>query len=175
MNLFMGKRLKLQHAIILAGFFFCFSDLHGQLTRPGNPLPLNYPGLRSLSQYEFYVSEQEKRMSEAAPEDPRLKPARSGTLIQTDYNPQNSGTWDTLAGGLRVWRIAFKVRDAKLLNLILKPYHVEPGVKIFLYDSLQQNILGAFTDLNNNPDPRDGHGFHTRRSAYPGASDAFIY
>ena len=52
---------------------------------------------------------------------------------------------------MRVWRIAFKVKDARLLNLILKPYHVEPGVKIFLYDSLQQNILGAFTDLNNKP------------------------
>ncbi len=95
--------------------------------------------------------EQEKKQAEGISVDPRLKPARSGMMIETDLNPGNSGTWDTLANGMRIWRIAFRVKDARLLNLLLKPYHVEPGVKIFLYDSLQQNTLGAFTDLNNKP------------------------
>jgi lysyl endopeptidase len=151
MNLFPDLRFKVKHKIILAGLLFCFSNLYGQLTRPGSPLPVNYPGLKNPSLYEFNVTEQEKRQAAVTSEDPRLKPARSGMMIETDYNPGNSGTWDTLANGLRIWRIAFKVKDARLLSLILKPYHVESGVKIFLYDPLQQNVLGAFTDLNNKP------------------------
>ncbi len=149
MNIHSGTPFKLIQQVVLAGFLFCFSALHGQLSRPGNPFPLNYPGLKNPSLYEFTVSEQEKKQSQGIAEDPRLKPARSGMMIETDFDPGNSGTWDTLPDGMRVWRIAFRVREARLLNLVLKPYHVEPGVKIFLYDSLQQNILGAFTDLNN--------------------------
>jgi len=149
MNLNSGVRLQLLRQLILTGFLFFFSAAHGQLTRPGSPLPLSYPSLKVPVLYEFSVSEAEKRQSADLSGDPRLKPARSGMMIETDYNPGNSGTWDTLSGGLRIWRIAFKVNEARLLNLLLKPYHVQPGVKIFLYDSLQQNVLGAFTDLNN--------------------------
>jgi hypothetical protein len=134
---------------VLTGFLFCFSAVQGQLTRPGSPLPLNYPGLKNPVLYEFSVPEQEKKGAANIPDDPRLKPARSGMMIETDYNPENSGTPNTLPDGMRIWRIAFRVKDARLLNLVLKPYHVEPGVKIFVYDSLQQNILGAFSDLNN--------------------------
>lgn len=151
MNRLPGTGLKRMHQLILTGFLFFSPTIYGQLTRPGNPLPLNYPGLRSPLLYEFVVSEQEKKQAAGTAEDPRLKPAGSGTMIETDYNPGNSGTWDTLSDGLKIWRIAFRVKDARLLNLILKPYHVEPGVKIFIYDSLQQNVLGAFTDLNNKP------------------------
>jgi lysyl endopeptidase len=151
MNLNSGTHLRLLQRAILVGLSFCFSAAHGQLTRPGNPLPLYYPGLKNPAIYEFSVSEQEKKQAAGISEDPRLKPARSGMMIETDYHPGNSGTWDTLSDGMRVWRIAFRVKDARLLNLLLKPFHAEPGVKIFLYDSLQQNTLGAFTDLNNNP------------------------
>ncbi len=159
MNRFPGTRYNLLHQLILAGFLFCFTTIHGQLTRPGNPLPLNYPGLHNLSLFEFEVPEQEKKQAVRTMEDPRLKPARSGTMIETDYNPRNSGTWDTLSDGMKIWRLAFKVRDARLVNLILKPYQVEPGVKIFIYDSLQQNVLGAFTDLNNKPNRVLATGF----------------
>jgi lysyl endopeptidase len=151
MNWYFGKHLRPLQLVILTGFLACFSSAHGQLTRPGSPLPLNYPGLKNPSLYEFIVSEQEKKQAAGISEDPRLKPARSGMMIETNYSPLNSGTWDTLSDGRRIWRIAFRVKDARLLNLLLKPYQVEPGVKIFLYDSLQQNTLGAFTDLNNKP------------------------
>jgi lysyl endopeptidase len=151
MNHFFTRRPWLQQQVVLSGFLFCFSSVYGQLSRPGNPLPLSYGGLKNPSLYEFTVSDQEKKQAAGIPEDPRLKPARSGMMIETGYNPRNSGTWDTLPDGMRLWRIAFRVKDARLLNLILKPYHVEPGMKIFLYDPMQQNILGAFTDLNNKP------------------------
>lgn len=149
MDIYSRRHHKLLQQVILTGLLFCYSAMYGQLTRPGSPFPLHYPGLKNPAVYEFTVSEQEKKQAAAAPEDPRLKPARSGMLIETDYNPANSGTWDTLPDGMRIWRIAFKVRESRLLNLILKPYQVQPGIKIFLYDPLQQNILGAFTDLNN--------------------------
>jgi lysyl endopeptidase len=151
MNHHSSGYLRLMQPVILTWFLFCFSVVHGQLSRPGSPLPLHHPGLKNPALYEFSVSEKEKKQAAGISEDPRLKPARSGMMIETGYNPGNSGTWDTLSDGMRVWRIAFRVRDARLLNLLLKPFHVQPGVKIFLYDSLQQNILGAFTDLNNKP------------------------
>jgi lysyl endopeptidase len=133
----------------LSMLMFLSTIVHGQLTRPGNPLPLHYPGLKSIAVYELQVSEQEKKWAMNGPGESLLKPARSGMLIDSDYSPDNAGTWDTLTNGTRVWRIAFKVEGARLLSLIFKPFHVNSGTKIFLYDPMQQTILGAFSDLNN--------------------------
>ena len=131
--------------------FFC-SLANAQLTRPGRPLSPDFAGLKKLIVYEFQVSGEEKMKARNKPDASLLKPARSGILIDTDYNPENSGTWDTLRDGTRIWRCGFKVGDARALSLIFKPYQVKSGVRIFIYDPLQQIILGAFSDLNNKPE-----------------------
>jgi lysyl endopeptidase len=135
--------------VILSGFVLVTSLALAQITRPGNPLPLNYPGLKNVAVYDLAVPEENRRQGPVTSEGPRLKPAGSGTEIEVDYTAQNSGTWDTLADGMRIWRIAFRVQGARLLNLVLTNFRVETGVKIFIYDPGQQDVLGAYSDLNN--------------------------
>jgi lysyl endopeptidase len=147
-------RFALKHTLIFRPWFFsglvCLSALaQGQLTRPGNPLPLLYPGLKYPVVYEFQVGEQEKRKALEVSGGSMLKPAHSGMRIEVDYDPANSGTWDTLADRTRIWRCGFHVEGARLLSLMIKPFQIKSGVRIYLYDPLQQNILGAFSDLNN--------------------------
>jgi lysyl endopeptidase len=142
------KRLRRFRLKFLVGLVFLSAMAYGQLTRPGRPLPLHYPGLKDPVIYEFQLSETEKRVREE-PGESFLKPARSGMLIDVNYNPGNSGAWDTLDDKTLIWRCGFHVDGARLLSLILKPFQLKSGVRIFLYDPLQQYILGAFSDLNN--------------------------
>ena len=135
---------------LVALLFFCMHG-QGQLSRPGNPLPLYYTGAGKLIVYELQIPQEEKNRLLNQEEPSLLKPAGNGLLIEADFSPENSGTWDTLEDGTKIWRAAFHIEDAAAINLNFNPYHLNKGVKIFLYDPGQQTILGAFTDLNNKP------------------------
>lgn len=123
--------------------------LTGQLSRPGRPYPLTYPGSPALQLIELPVSESLKAEAMKMQENSLLKSAKSGLLIDVDTHPGNAGVWDTLSDGMRIWRTAFHAAEATRMNLLLAPYNLEKGVRIFIYSSDQQYILGAFSDLNN--------------------------
>ena len=119
-----------------------------QLSRPGKPYPIDYPGSPPLKVYELTVSETLKEKALTG-EPSMLKPASSGILIDVDFDPENAGLWDTLDNGSKIWRAAFYVKDANTMSLVFAPYQLEKGVKIFLYNVNRETVLGAFTDLNN--------------------------
>lgn len=135
--------------LALSTWLLSFLQCQAQLSRPGNPYPVEYPGAPQLMVYELPVTESLKEKALAIDPQSLLKPAKSGFLIQVDYNPENAGVWDTLRNGLRIWRAAFYAKDANALNLIFKPYQLNQGVKIFLYNLHRGTILGSFTNLNN--------------------------
>jgi lysyl endopeptidase len=135
--------------IAIGWLLFSFALIHGQLSRPGHPYPVEYNGLKELVIYDLHVPAEEKTKALTLQKPSLLKPAHSGLLIDVNLDLMNSGTWDTLTNGKKIWRAAFHVEGAVSLNVLFKPYQVNKGVKIFLYDLNQQTILGAFTDLNN--------------------------
>jgi hypothetical protein len=51
--------------------------------------------------------------------------------------------------GLKLWRAAFKLTGASSMNLVFTPFHLNKGVKLFVYNMSGKSVLGAFTDLNN--------------------------
>jgi lysyl endopeptidase len=121
-----------------------------QLSRPGQPIPLTYPGTGRLKVYTLEVSEREKQRA-LVPDNALLKPAGSGMMVEVDYPIGTAGQWDTLADGMRIWRAGFTIPGTRLMSLNLSPFHVSRGVRVFLYDRNQQHVLGAFSDLNNHP------------------------
>jgi hypothetical protein len=121
--------------------------LAAQITRPGKPYPIYHDGLRYPDVIELQVPKEEMQLRTEGPT--MLKPARSGMLIDVNYSTENAGNWHSLSDGTRVWRAAFRVTGSNLVRIICHPFQVNPGVKIYLYDPSQQNILGAFSDLNN--------------------------
>jgi lysyl endopeptidase len=125
--------------------------VHGQLSRPGRPYPLEYKGSPKLKVYDIIVTEEQKTKALKVDEQSLLKPAQSGLLVDVQYSPENSGTWDTLPDGTAIWRAAFNVKGASMINLVFSPYQLNKGARIFLFDRKQKMVLGAFTDLNNKP------------------------
>src|SRR5512145_1180844 len=143
-------RLSLQ-AVKLSGLFLYLSSLSvfGQLSKPGHPYPVEYNGSPELIVYEILVAETYKTKALATDSQSMLKPAKSGFLVDVDFSTENSGTWDTIPDGTKIWRAAFHVEGASMMNVVFSPYQLNQGVKVFLFDSQQKSILGAFTYLNN--------------------------
>ena len=76
---------------------------------------------------------------------------RFGASIAVDLNLQNTGKWETLENGDRIWRLQIYSNGAKTINLIYNDFYLPKGATLFLYNADKSQILGAFTSNNNKP------------------------
>lgn len=75
-----------------------------------------------------------------------------GINIPTQIDINNSGTWNTLPNGDRVWRIRIKSANAKALQIICDRFVLPEGGALFIYDIKKERQYGAFTAFNNRTD-----------------------
>ncbi|MCK5921717.1 MAG: trypsin-like peptidase domain-containing protein, partial [Methylococcales bacterium] len=73
---------------------------------------------------------------------------------KTKWNLSNSGTWDQLANGDRVWRLRVVGRNAKSINFLLSQFRIPVGAKLYAYNDDHTYKVGAFTSRNHQPDFR---------------------
>ncbi|MBS1518130.1 MAG: T9SS type A sorting domain-containing protein [Bacteroidetes bacterium] len=79
-------------------------------------------------------------------------PFRFGYNFEVNYNLNNSGTWQELPDGSRVWRLAVRSADAVSLNLAFRDFHMPKGGTFFVYNLAKTMVYGAFTEINNSAD-----------------------
>ncbi|HEX2898032.1 MAG TPA: serine protease, partial [candidate division Zixibacteria bacterium] len=76
-------------------------------------------------------------------------PYRFGAPIDVHYDLDNSGTWETLADGTKLWRLKITSTGAYSLNLLYDEFWLPEGGRLFLYNAERSTVLGAFTSANN--------------------------
>jgi hypothetical protein len=69
--------------------------------------------------------------------------------VYVDFDWNNSGTWIDLPNGDRIWQLRIYAIDAISLHLIAKDFVMPEGAKLFVYNDLQNTVLGAFTERHN--------------------------
>jgi PKD repeat protein len=79
-------------------------------------------------------------------------PFRYGKVFEVNYDLKNSGTWETLSDGSKVWRLAIRSENSISLNLFYKEFFMPKGAMLYLYNSDKSELLGAFSELNNTDD-----------------------
>lgn len=79
-------------------------------------------------------------------------PWRFGENIYVNYNPGNSGIIDILPNGDKLWRLGIQCKDAYTINLTFDKYILPPGATLFVYNADKSQVIGAFTDFNNQAD-----------------------
>ncbi|MGH8014602.1 MAG: trypsin-like peptidase domain-containing protein, partial [Candidatus Zixiibacteriota bacterium] len=80
------------------------------------------------------------------------EPFRFGAPIDVDYNLNNSGTWETLSNGTRLWRLKIVSSGAYSINILYDEFWLPEGGRLFLYNADRSSIIGAFTSANNKED-----------------------
>ncbi len=80
----------------------------------------------------------------------KVGPWRFGKNHEVNLNLNNSGVWETLNSGDRVWRLALRSEGAMTINVIFDEFYVPEGATIHMYDKDRTNLLGAYTSINNN-------------------------
>ena len=76
-------------------------------------------------------------------------PFRFGAPFDVDYTLENSGQWEELTDGGRVWRLRISSPGAYSINLLYSRYVLPPGATLHVYNEDRSMTIGAFTDRNN--------------------------
>lgn len=76
------------------------------------------------------------------------KRQRFGVNHAVDLTTENSGVWDVLPNGDRVWRISVEMKEAYSVNFEFNTYIVPEGGKVYVYTPSGE-VLGAFTAASN--------------------------
>lgn len=79
-------------------------------------------------------------------------PFRFGYEFLVDYNLVNSGSWQTLDNGDRIWRIRFYSEGAKTMNFLFSDFYMPKGASLCLYSNDRKDVLGAYDEKQNNPE-----------------------
>ncbi len=78
-------------------------------------------------------------------------PMRFAYAHPTQLNLNNSGLWEDLDNGDRLWRIKIRSAGAYSISLVYSNYQLPAGAKLFIYNDTETHTIGAFTDYNNKP------------------------
>lgn len=139
----------------LVWFLFASTGSYSQVNQGGSPLSFqNARLLKSALVFETMPAvDVEKLLSEDAINDlDKEIPWRFGENMAVNFNPDNSGSWDVFPKGDKVWRLGIKSPGAYTINLTFDNYRLPPGATLFVYNESKTQVIGAFTELNNQED-----------------------
>ena len=137
--------------IIFAGLFLgtMFSSV-AQISHGGMP----YSFKKSISLSQIDVELLPYHDNEALLEEEVFPSKNEGFIfgkeIEVNYNLENSGLWETLPNGGRLWRLAIQSTGAYSLNLVFDGFYLPSHSNLFIYTEDRSYIMGSFTEKNNN-------------------------
>jgi len=76
--------------------------------------------------------------------------SRVAAPLDVDYSLNNSGSWSTLKSGDRLWTLAVKSKSALGMAFQLDKFYLPSGARLYFYNKDKTQILGAYTEANNN-------------------------
>jgi len=94
-------------------------------------------------------------IQKADEEESRLfgRPLIYAEPIATGLSTQDSGNWETLADGSRLWRLRVRSPGALSLNLHFGRFELPPGAELWIYNAAGDHIQGPYI-----ADDRNLHG-----------------
>lgn len=79
----------------------------------------------------------------------KIGPWRFGKEFKTSLSTQNSGVWQDLNNGERLWLLELESSGALSMNIIFDEFVMVPGDQLFIYSEDRKDVLGPLTYLNN--------------------------
>ena len=76
---------------------------------------------------------------------------RFGAIQPVSLGLDDGGVWDATPDGTQVWRGVVQSPGALSLSVEFDEFDLVPGAQVFIYDPARRQVLGAYTDFNNQP------------------------
>ena len=134
--------------LILILFTILSASCFGQISYGGLPYSSNKTLKQQVPKYTLPLLNVQNFIAEDIVTDQHKDiPWRFGIEQSVSLNLNNSGIWETLPNGDRVWRLEINSPNALSINLNFDSFHLPNGATFFVFNKNQ--TLGAFTSQNN--------------------------
>lgn len=139
--------MKKYNKILLALFCLISANyIHSQISNGGIPYTFQNNIPKSLIETHEIAKPAASLINSISDEK---GPYKIGHLTPVNINSNNSGTWQTLANGDRIWRLKIYAEDALALALHYSCFYIPSGGEIFLYNDLKNHVIGKFESDRN--------------------------
>jgi len=138
---------------LLGVLLFSFTvTICAQVTNEGIPTSWNMIGQKSdLEGISLpHVDIQKIKAEDDINDQKQGVPFRVGISQKVNHGLDNFGVWSELPNGDRLWRISYSSPDAVHLSVNFNEFFIPKGGKIYLYNDDRSDLLGAYTDTQNN-------------------------
>ncbi|MFH2143345.1 MAG: PKD domain-containing protein, partial [Bacteroidota bacterium] len=140
---------KIYLLLLLSGMFF-YSNTFAQVGQGGIPPSFLQQNLNEEIDIITLISPDVNALIQEDETSMKEKDLfRYGVMINTDLNPDNSGTWTELPDGGKIWRLKIKSDGALALGVYYQDFQIPDGSKLFLYNKDKKQIIGAYTNTTN--------------------------
>ncbi len=123
--------------------------VQAQISREGTPPSFSNSTKSSISTVVTADVDATALLAEDELETGKDVPLRFGFPFDVRYDLENSGQWEELANGDRIWRLRIESPGAYSINLIYAAFWLPEGAKLFVYNEDHSHVIGAFTSDNN--------------------------
>ena len=148
--------MKKLYSVLLVFILSTFTLISfSQINQGGSPVSFQNPQLvkSTLIVEQMPKVDLQRLMAEDSLNDQNKDiPWRFGENLYVNFNLNNSGTWDLLPKGDKLWRLGIRCQGAYSINLTFDNYRLPPGATLFVYNADKSQVIGAFTDFNNQAD-----------------------
>ena len=142
-------RVKIYQAGLIAVFTAILPiSASSQIFHSGKPI--YNPSTDTLFVPEIKITIDPEDYPQKAKKGDGLKMDLFAVPVKTDISPLNYGVWyEKPELNKKIWLLKISAEGAASLNLILEPFELKRGAKLFFYDLNQKQVLGAITYENN--------------------------
>lgn len=134
--------------LVLILFTFLSVTCSGQISHGGSPYSLNKTLRQQVPKHTLTQLNVQNFIAEDIVTDQHKDiPWRFGIERSVSLNLNNSGIWETLPNGDRVWRLEINSPNALSINFNFNAFNIPNGATFFVFNKNQ--TLGAFTSQNN--------------------------
>ncbi|MFQ6008954.1 MAG: trypsin-like peptidase domain-containing protein, partial [Candidatus Zixiibacteriota bacterium] len=138
--------------VIAVSFIVCITlttTLVAQVSMGGTPISFTRTTRADIHTVTMPPVDVAALLAEDSIEQSKGVPYRFGYPFEVSYNLNNSGTWEVLSDGGRLWRLRIECPGAYSINLIYDSFWLPEGAKFYIYNENRSQIIGAFTHRNN--------------------------
>ena len=137
--------------VLGAGFLLGIcSYSSAQIGHGGTPYSFRQKSFDSFATVVLPALDNQVLLQEEIATEKKEEGYQFGKEIAVNYRLDNSGSWEKLPDGGRLWRLGIESKGAYSINLIFDDFYIPPSSHLFIYTADQSFVLGSFTSENNN-------------------------
>lgn len=122
-----------------------YFSANAQLSFPGTPISFTTEGISYyVPTFELPIIDNQKLLNQDLENQDKGKALRIGVNHNVTLNMNNSGRWDVLPNGDRIWRMAVKSEGATALHFNFDKFIIPQGAAVYVYSPDHQYVAGKY-------------------------------